>query len=171
MGKVVRRRVKHPYSQVMPLTTLDERGVALSGLEVGDLSSRLAHSDVDRFLTYDLERDGARPLCLYLDGRDGGFRVEFGPDAVRVRAKGVCVAVAAEGPGGAAPGGAVEVSTHGQLLDLLYEIAYVLAGATRVSRAGGPAGGSPRDVYVENAHSRPCVKRIGGIALDRKAHV
>lgn len=97
MGKVVRRRVKHPYSKLMRLTTLDERGVALSGLEVGDLSSRLAHSDVDRFLTYDLERDGVRPLCLYLDGRGGGFRVEFGPDAVRVRAKGVCVAVAAEG--------------------------------------------------------------------------
>ena len=167
-------------------TGLMGRDMVPTRADVEWLMRRLQLSEVSCFLAYELDGEDERHgVHLYLRGRDGGFRVEACPGALRVIAMGECIWFVAEGirgeiacqdcRGEVVYGGPVEGRSRAELLDLVYETVRVLAGATglfhvRAQEGGvdpdlGTPGARSYDVYVRNAHTAPYRKMLANISF------
>ena len=157
----------------------------LDVLAPGDLARSLSMSDVSRFMTYEIKREGERGSTLCLNGPDGDFRAELEPGIARVRVMGERVWFVDERVRGeVAPrvregdvvhAGPISGRTQREVLALLYALVRALAGATgvfhdEVRRPGGwdgPAGdpfsGRSYDVYVRNSHTGPYLLALDNI--------
>ena len=191
MEETVRRRFNYPveveWSEVPQLRGFVER-TGLMDLDVAwELSGSLLMSDVSRFMTYELKKEGEREHTLCLNGPDGDFRVESEPGFARVRimgeriwfvderARGEVASRVREGD--VVHAGPISGRTQREILALLYALVRALAGATgvfhdEVRRPGGwdgPAGdpfsGRSYDVYVRNAHTGPYLLALDNITL------
>ena len=160
-------------------------------LGVYGLVRRLQRSEVSRFLSFELdprdEADRSDAITLYLNGREGDFRVYASSSLGWVSLKGERVwFVMDEHRDGLSYqdlqddivyGGALGEGAYGEMLDLLFETVCVLASATDVFhdevadeqrlRAPdlNPFDDCGYDVYVRNEHAGPCTKILANISF------
>ena len=191
MEETVRRRFNYPveveWSEVPQLRGFVERTGLMDLDAAWELSDSLPMSDVSRFMTYEIKREGERGSTLCLNGPDGDFRAELEPGIARVRVMGERVWFVDERVRGeVAPrvregdvvhAGPISGRTQREVLALLYALVRALAGATgvfhdEVRRRGGwdgPAGdpfsGRSYDVYVRNGHTGPYLLALDNITL------
>ena len=194
MEETVRRRFNYPVeverSQMPPCVRARLERTGLMDLDVlapGDLARSLSMSDVSRFMTYEIKREGERGSTLCLNGPDGDFGVELEPGIARVRGMGERVWFVDErARGEAAPrvregdvayAGPISGRARGEVLALLYALVRALAGATGVFHdelrrpggwdgpAGDPFSGRSYDVYVRNAHTGPYLLALDNVTL------
>ena len=169
----------------------DSKGQEPGSLRLGvyGLVRRLQRSEVSRFLSFELdprdEADRSDAITLYLNGREGDFRVCVSSSLGWVSLKGERIwFVMDEHRDGLSYqdlqddivyGGALGEGAYGEMLDLLFEAACVLASATDVFhdevadeqrlRAPdlNPFDDCSYDAYVRNEHAGPCTKILANI--------
>ena len=189
--ETVRRRFNYPveveWSEVPQLRGFVERTGLMDLDAAWELSGSLLMSDVSRFMTYELKKEGEREHTLCLNGPDGDFRVESEPGFARVRIMGERVWFVDErARGEVAPrvregdvvhAGPISGRTQREILKLLHALVRALAGATGVFHdearrpggwdgpAGDPFSGRSYDVYVRNAHTGPYLLALDNITL------
>ena len=160
-------------------------------LRVYGLVRRLQRSEVSRFLSFELdprdEADRGDAITLYLNGREGDFRVYASSSLGWVSLKGERIwFVMDEHRDGLSYqdlqddivyGGALGEGAYGEMLDLLFETVCVLASATDVFhdevadeqrlRAPdlNPFDDCSYDVYVRNEHAGPYTKILANISF------
>lgn len=185
MGKLVRVRRRPRYPSVPMGGSLGEVG----GPSPEDLmwgivreACEACHGGILHLLSLELDDDrcgefivgeGSRSLCLYLGGRDSGFRVEIGPGASRVCFMGERVWLVGDGRHGllAREGlrGDVVCVANERATELLSEALCAFAGARGAFHveADGPmgSGGRPYDVYVRNACLAPYRRTIANVTF------
>ena len=171
----------------------DSKGQEPGSLRLGiyGLVRRLQRSEVSRFLSFELdprdEADRGDAITLYLNGREGDFRVYASSSLGWVSLKGERIwFVMDEHRDGLSYqdlqddivyGGALGEGAYGEMLDLLFETVCVLASATDVFhdevadeqrlRAPdlNPFDDCSYDVYVRNEHAGPCTKILANISF------
>lgn len=171
----------------------DSKGQEPGSLRLGvyGLVRRLQRSEVSRFLSFELdprdEADRSDAITLYLNGREGDFRVYVSSSLGWVSLKGERIwFVMDEHRDGLSYqdlqddivyGGALGEGAYGEMLDLLFETVCVLASATDVfhdevadeqrlcAPDPNPFDDCSYDVYVRNEHAGPCTKTLANISL------
>lgn len=169
------------------------KGQELGSLRLGvyGLVRRLQRSEVSRFLSFELdprdEADRSDAITLYLNGREGDFRVCVSSSLGWVSLKGERIwFVMDEHRDGLSYqdlqddivyGGALGEGAYGEMLDLLFETVCVLASATDVFHDEAadeqrlcapdlnPFDDCSYDVYVRNEHAGPCTKILANISF------
>lgn len=185
MGKLVRVRRRPRYPLVSMGGSLGEVGgpspedlmwgivrEACGACRGGILHLLSLELDDDRCGEF-IVGEGSRSLCLYLGGRDSGFRVEIGPGASRVCFMGERVWLVGDGRHDSLAreglrGDVVCVASE-RATELLSEALCAFAGARGVFHveADGPMGpgGRPYDVYVRNACLAPYRRTIANVTF------
>ena len=185
MGKLVRVRRRPRYPSVPMGGSLGEVGgpspedlvwgivrEACGACRGGILHLLSLELDCDRCGEF-IVGEGSRSLCLYLGGRDSGFRMEIGPGASRVCFMGERVWLVGDGRHDplAREGLRDDVVcvANERATKLLSEALCAFAGARGAFHveAGGPTrpGGRPYDVYVRNACLAPYRRTIANVTF------
>jgi len=190
MIKEVRRRFRHPWLAVGPEGGSGGHGMRPSSDEVRLLLvRRLQRSAVSRFLTFELdeEDDDAHSFCLALRGRSCSFEVVIGPLISLTDFDWERIWLVAEGYRGHMAhqdlqeeivyGGPIEDRTPAEMLDLIYEMVCILAGAREVFHDEirpeekwdtidfSEFDDCSYDVYVRDDHSAPYARRFANITF------
>ena len=190
MIKEVRRRFRHPWLAVGPEGGSGGHGMRLSSDEVRLLLvRRLQRSAVSRFLTFELdeEDDDAHSFCLALRGRSCSFEVVIGPLISLIDFDWERIWLVTEGHRDHMAhqdlqeeivyGGPIEGKTSAEMLDLIYEMVCILAGAREVFHDEirpeekwdtidfSEFDDCSYDVYVRDDHSAPYARRFANITF------
>ena len=190
MIKEVRRRFRHPWLAVGPEGGFGGHGMRLSSDEVRLLLvRRLQRSTVSRFLTFELdeEDDDAHSFCLALRGRSCSFEVVIGPLISLIDFDWERIWLVTEGyrdhmahqdlQEEIVYGGPIEGKTPAEVLDLIYEMVCILAGAREVFHDEirpeekwdtidfSEFDDCSYDVYVRDDHSAPYARRFANITF------
>ena len=190
MIKEVRRRFRHPWLVVGPEGGSGGHGMRLSSDEVRLLLvRRLQRSAVSRFLTFELdeEDDDAHSFCLALRGRSCSFDVAIGPLISLIDFDWERIWFITEGyrdhmahqdlQEEIVYGGPIEGRTPAEMLDLIYEMVCILAGAREVFHDEirpeekwdtidfSEFDDCSYDVYVRDDHSAPYARRFANITF------
>ena len=190
MIKEVRRRFRHPWLVVGPEGGSGGHGMRLSSDEVRLLLvRRLQRSAVSRFLTFELdeEDDDAHSFCLALRGKSCSFDVAIGPLISLIDFDWERIWFVTEGyrdhmahqdlQEEIVYGGPIEGKTPAEVLDLIYEMVCILAGAREVFHDEirpeekwdtidfSEFDDCSYDVYVRNDHSAPYVRQFANITF------
>ena len=190
MIKEVRRRFRHPWLVVGPEGGSGGHGMRLSSDEVRLLLvRRLQRSAVSRFLTFELdeEDDDAHSFCLALRGRSCSFDVAIGPLISLIDFDWERIWFVTEGyrdhmahqdlQEEIVYGGPIEGRTPAEMLDLIYEMVCILAGAREVFHDEirpeekwdtidfSEFDDCSYDVYVRDDHSAPYARRFANITF------
>ena len=190
MIKEVRRRFRHPWLAVGPESGSGGHGMRPSSDELRSLLvRRLQRSAVSRFLTFELdeEDDDTHSFCLALRGRSRSFEVVIGPLISLIDFDWERIWFVTEGHRGHMAhqdlqeeivyGGPIEGKTPAEVLDLIYEMVCILAGAREVFHDEirpeekwdtidfSEFDDCSYDVYVRDDHSAPHVRRFANIAF------
>ena len=190
MIKEVRRRFRHPWLVVGPEGGFGGHGMRLSSDEVRLLLvRRLQRSAVSRFLTFELdeEDDDAHSFCLALRGRSCSFEVVIGPLISLIDFDWERIWFVTEGyrdhmahqdlQEEIVYGGPIEGKTPAEVLDLIYEMVCILAGAREVFHDEirpeekwdtidfSEFDDCSYDVYVRDDHSAPYARRFANITF------
>ena len=190
MIKEVRRRFRHPWLVVGPEGGSGGHGMRLSSDEVRLLLvRRLQRSAVSRFLTFELdeEDDDAHSFCLALRGRSCSFEVVIGPLISLIDFDWERIWFITEGyrdhmahqdlQEEIVYGGPIEGRTPAEMLDLIYEMVCILAGAREVFHDEirpeekwdtidfSEFDDCSYDVYVRDDHSAPYARRFANITF------
>ena len=190
MIKEVRRRFRHPWLAVGPEGGFGGHGMRLSSDEVRLLLvRRLQRSAVSRFLTFELdeEDDDAHSFCLALRGRSCSFEVVIGPLISLIDFDWERIWFVTEGyrdhmahqdlQEEIVYGGPIEGRTPAEMLDLIYEMVCILAGAREVFHDEirpeekwdtidfSEFDDCSYDVYVRDDHSAPYARRFANITF------
>ena len=190
MIKEVRRRFRHLWLAVGPEGGSGGHGMRLSSDEVRLLLvRRLQRSAVSRFLTFELdeEDDDAHSFCLALRGRSCSFEVVIGPLISLIDFDWERIWFVTEGyrdhmahqdlQEEIVYGGPIEGKTPAEVLDLIYEMVCILAGAREVFHDEirpeekwdtidfSEFDDCSYDVYVRDDHSAPYARRFANITF------
>ena len=190
MIKEVRRRFRHPWLAVGPEGGSGGHGMRLSSDEVRLLLvRRLQRSAVSRFLTFELdeEDDDAHSFCLALRGKSCSFDVAIGPLISLIDFDWERIWFVTEGyrdhmahqdlQEEIVYGGPIEGKTPAEVLDLIYEMVCILAGAREVFHDEirpeekwdtidfSEFDDCSYDVYVRDDHSAPYVRQFANITF------
>ena len=190
MIKEARRRFRHPWLAVGPEGGSGGHGMRLSSDEVRLLLvRRLQRSAVSRFLTFELdeEDDDAHSFCLALRGRSCSFEVVIGPLISLIDFDWERIWFVTEGyrdhmahqdlQEEIVYGGPIEGKTPAEVLDLIYEMVCILAGAREVFHDEirpeekwdtidfSEFDDCSYDVYVRDDHSAPYARRFANITF------
>ena len=190
MIKEVRRRFRHPWLAVGPEGGFGGHGMRLSSDEVRLLLvRRLQRSAVSRFLTFELdeEDDDAHSFCLALRGKSCSFDVAIGPLISLIDFDWERIWFVTEGyrdhmahqdlQEEIVYGGPIEGKTPAEVLDLIYEMVCILAGAREVFHDEirpeekwdtidfSEFDDCSYDVYVRDDHSAPYARRFANITF------
>ena len=190
MIKEARRRFRHPWLAVGPEGGSGGYGMRLSSDEVRLLLvRRLQRSAVSRFLTFELdeEDDDAHSFCLALRGRSCSFEVVIGPLISLIDFDWERIWFVTEGyrdhmahqdlQEEIVYGGPIEGRTPAEMLDLIYEMVCILAGAREVFHDEirpeekwdtidfSEFDDCSYDVYVRDDHSAPYARRFANITF------
>ena len=190
MIKEVRRRFRHPWLAVGPEGGSGGHGMRLSSDEVRLLLvRRLQRSAVSRFLTFELdeEDDDAHSFCLALRGKSCSFDVAIGPLISLIDFDWERIWFVTEGyrdhmahqdlQEEIVYGGPIEGKTPAEVLDLIYEMVCILAGAREVFHDEirpeekwdtidfSEFDDCSYDVYVRDDHSAPYARRFANITF------
>ena len=190
MIKEVRRRFRHPWLAVGPEGGSGGHGMRLSSDEVRLLLvRRLQRSAVSRFLTFELdeEDDDAHSFCLALRGKNCSFDVAIGPLISLIDFDWERIWFVTEGyrdhmahqdlQEEIVYGGPIEGKTPAEVLDLIYEMVCILAGAREVFHDEirpeekwdtidfSEFDDCSYDVYVRDDHSAPYARRFANITF------
>ena len=190
MIKEARRRFRHPWLAVGPEGGSGGHDMRLSSDEVRLLLvRRLQRSAVSRFLTFELdeEDDDAHSFCLALRGRSCSFEVVIGPLISLIDFDWERIWFVTEGyrdhmahqdlQEEIVYGGPIEGKTPAEVLDLIYEMVCILAGAREVFHDEirpeekwdtidfSEFDDCSYDVYVRDDHSAPYARRFANITF------
>ena len=190
MIKEARRRFRHPWLAVGPEGGSGGHDMRLSSDEVRLLLvRRLQRSAVSRFLTFELdeEDDDAHSFCLALRGRSCSFEVVIGPLISLIDFDWERIWFVTEGyrdhmahqdlQEEIVYGGPIEGKTSAEMLDLIYEMVCILAGAREVFHDEirpeekwdtidfSEFDDCSYDVYVRDDHSAPYARRFANITF------
>ena len=190
MIKEVRRRFRHPWLAVGPEGGSGGHGMRPSSDEVRLLLvRRLQRSAVSRFLTFELdeEDDDAHSFCLALRGKSCSFDVAIGPLISLIDFDWERIWFVTEGyrdhmahqdlQEEIVYGGPIEGKTPAEVLDLIYEMVCILAGAREVFHDEirpeekwdtidfSEFDDCSYDVYVRDDHSAPYARRFANITF------
>lgn len=190
-GAGERRRFARAWSaEAGPADLRERRGLRDPGFsreEAAWLMGRLQRSDASRFLSYRLNDERNDDYSLYLNGWVGGFYAHLDARSCEVCCLGECVHLADEdyrvgisrdaAYGEVVYAGPISGRTHEEILDLVFEVVRVFAGATDAFHEEtrpawkwresdfGDFSDCIYDVYVRNDHTGPYRRTLANITF------